>query len=214
MAARNGYSSENVHPPRRQRLRISRGGFAAILCLLIPPIGILLLWRMGMFKIRGRVLITALSTLLMSGVILLLLPGSTLQTESPLPGVPSRATPAPEGEVKTALSNIEELLYQKQLEEVIDSGGSEADLLSDQEALAREKAEQEAILNTIVYAYNGSGARYYHANVVCGNQSNGRKLTVAQAMEEHLGPCPDCNPPVYGLASSTNTSEDSDSSGN
>ena len=214
MAARNGYSSENVRPPQKRRLRLSRGGFAAILCFLMPPLGILFLWRMGVFKIRGRVLVTALSTFLMCGIILLILPGSALQTESPLPGVPSRVTPAPEGEVKTALSNIEELLYQKELEDVIESGGSETDLLSDQEALELEKAEQEAILNTIVYCYNGSGARYYHTSAVCGNQSNGRKLTVAEAMEEHLGACPDCDPPVYGLAGANNTSGDAESDDN
>ncbi len=210
MSSRNGYSAEHVKPPRKQGFRLSRGGFGAILCVLFPPLGILFLWRMGVFKIRGRVLMTALSTCLMAGVILLALPTSALQTESPLPNVPARVTPAPEGEVKTALSNIDQLLYQRQLEDVIQQGGTERDLLSDEEQLKRETEEQEAILNTIVYAYNGSGARYYHAGPVCGNQSNGRKLTVAEAMEEHLGACSICNPPVYGLAGAANTSGDAE----
>ena len=81
-------------------------------------------------------------------------------------------------------------------------------VLTDAEQLELERQEQEAILNTIVYAYNGSGARYYHAAPVCGNQSNGRKLTVGEAMQEHLGACDVCNPPVYGLGSSTFVSGD------
>ncbi len=210
----NGYSSEQVRAPHKQGLRLSRGGFGVILSILLPPLGILFLWRQGVFKIRGRVLVTAMSIAVMSAVIYLTLPGSALQTETPLPSTPSRVTAAPSDEVKTALSNIEELLYQQQLEQVIEQGGTERDLLSDAEQLEQEKQEQEAILNTEVYAYNGSGAKYYHSSPVCGNQSNGRKLTVAQAMEERLGACPDCDPPVYGLAGANNTSGDAEASGN
>lgn len=209
MANRNGYTSPNVAPPfRKKPVRLTRGSFGIVLCILIPPLGILYLWRLGVFKVRGRVLITSLSTALMALVISLMLPVRGIQTETPLPSTPARATPAPEGEVKTALSNIDQLLYQKQLEDVIAQGGSERDLLTDAEQLELERQEQEAILNTIVYAYNGSGARYYHAAPVCGNQSNGRKLTVGEAMQEHLGACDVCNPPVYGLGSSTFVSGD------
>lgn len=209
MANRNGYTSPSVVPPSRKKpVRLTRGGFGIVLSILIPPLGILYLWRLGVFKVRGRVLITTISTALMALVISLILPLRTIQTESPLPSTPARATPAPEGEVKTALSNIDQLLYQRQLDEVIAQGGSERDLLTDAEQLELERQEQEAILNTIVYAYNGSGARYYHAAPVCGNQSNGRKLTVAEAMQEHLGACDICNPPVYGLGSSTLVSGD------
>ena len=204
MANRNGYTAPNVAPPSRKKpVRLTRGSFGIVLCILIPPLGILYLWRLGVFKVRGRVLITSLSTALMALVISLMLPVRGIQTETPLPSTPARATPAPEGEVKTALSNIDQLLYQKQLEDVIAQGGSERDLLTDAEQLELERQEQEAILNTIVYAYNGSGARYYHAAPVCGNQSNGRKLTVGEAMQEHLGAGDVCNPPVYGLGSST-----------
>ena len=209
MANRNGYTSPNVAPPSRKKpVRLTRGSFGIVLCILIPPLGILYLWRLGVFKVRGRVLITSLSTALMALVISLMLPVRGIQTETPLPSTPARATPAPEGEVKTALSNIDQLLYQKQLEDVIAQGGSERDLLTDAEQLELERQEQEAILNTIVYAYNGSGARYYHAAPVCGNQSNGRKLTVGEAMQEHLGACDVCNPTVYGLGSSTFVSGD------
>ena len=45
----------------------------------------------------------------------------------------------------------------------------------------------------IVY---GSEAVYYHATKVCRTQTNGRELTVRDALREGLEPCPNCNPPT------------------
>ena len=64
-------------------------------------------------------------------------------------------------------------------------------------AEAYDQAKLQEILNTIVYTYNGSGARYYHSVTVCGNQSNLLSLTVEEALAERLSPCPDCDPPIY-----------------
>ena len=64
------------------------------------------------------------------------------------------------------------------------------------EAQEKLRQEQEAILNTTVYAvYNN--AKMYHAREVCGTQSNRRQLTVQEALLEGLGACPNCNPPVF-----------------
>ena len=38
-----------------------RGIVALILILLLPPIGLIYLWRLGVFQTRGRVLLTALA---------------------------------------------------------------------------------------------------------------------------------------------------------
>jgi len=106
-------------------------------------------------------------------------------------------TQAPaESETLSALYNIEELLYQQQLAQVIAEGGDETDIMTDEQLEQRKAQEKEEILNTIVYAVF-SHAQRYHAQRVCGNQSNGRELTVQQAMLEALSPCPDCNPPVW-----------------
>ena len=64
-------------------------------------------------------------------------------------------------------------------------------------------------MNTIVYSVY-SGAVYYHATTVCGNQSNRRELTVAEAMSEGLGACPNCNPPVYGFITATEAPDNTD----
>ena len=72
--------------------------------------------------------------------------------------------------------------------------------------------KQEEINNTIVYAVN-SGAKYYHAVQVCGNQSNRRSLTVREAILEGLGACSDCNPPSPSDAEALIDAEDAAASG-
>jgi hypothetical protein len=115
----------------------------------------------------------------------------------PLPVPPAPVTQAPnDTETLSALYNIEELLYQQQLERVIAEGGDEKDIMSDEQLDELKAQEREQVLNTIVYCVF-SHAQRYHAQRVCGNQTNGRELTVQQAMLEALSPCPDCNPPVW-----------------
>ena len=109
---------------------------------------------------------------------------------------PVAVTHAPEEENLSALYNIEELIYQQQLEQVKAQGGDERDLMTEEQKLQSQEIEREEILNTTVYAVF-SHAQRYHAERVCGTQSNNRELTVRQAMLEALSPCPDCNPPVW-----------------
>ena len=45
------------------RKRGNRGLLALILTLLLPPAGLAFLWRRGVVRTRGRVLLTALATL-------------------------------------------------------------------------------------------------------------------------------------------------------
>ena len=69
------------------------------------------------------------------------------------------------------------------------------DKVREEEKLNVADAQREQTLNTIVYSVF-SGAKRYHAGRVCGTQTNGRELTVREAMSEALIPCPDCSPPV------------------
>lgn len=197
---RRGRSTPNLRMPGSSR-RPNRGIFALLMCVLCPPLGLLLMWRMGIFRTRGRMLLTALATVEMGFIAVLMMPRATLDTAPVIPGASVRVTPAPVNDVRTALSNMDELLYQQQLEQVIAQGGTEDDLMSDAERKAQQAAEQEAILNTIVYSVN-SGAKRYHSAPMCGNQSNRRELTVREAKLEGLGPCPDCNPPTVDAVTS------------
>lgn len=191
-----GYS--RVRMPNADRPPIGRAVFTLILSLLLPPLGLMFMWRMAVFQQRGRILISVLSTVEMMLFIFLMLPGVVLETAMPIPSTPQAVSFAPESNVRSALSNMDEILYQKELDEMLAQGGDANALLPDEEQLQLAAAEQEAILGTTVYSVY-SGARFYHSSQVCGNQSNRRALTVREAMAEGLGACPDCNPPVYGF---------------
>ena len=177
---------------RTRRSNRALGGL--LLTLLLPPIGIAYLWRRGVFRTRGRVLLSCVATIEMAVLLALLLPTAELPQEAPMAHLPVAVTIAPDDGIVTALSNIDQLLAQQQ---AADAAAAATEVpLTDEEAAAQHAAEQEAILNTIVYSVY-SNAKYYHASEICGTQSNRRALTVREAMNEGMGACKNCNPPVY-----------------
>ena len=196
---RNLGRSTVVRPPSSGKKTSSRALFAVLLTVLLPPVGIVYLWRQGVFRTNGRALLTGLATVEMLVLFLWMMPGDTVSTATPLPVNTQRTTPAPESDALTALSNIDELLRARQIED----GTYATQAPSAVELLQQAESERDAVLNTVVYAVYGAGARYYHVGRVCGNQSNNRELTVREAMSEGLGACPDCNPPIYGFVAST-----------
>ncbi len=197
MPNHSGPTTQTLRRPSRQGPVSLRGVGAFLLTLIMPPLGILLMWSMGIFRTRGRMLMTTLGTLEMMFAMVLLTPRAEIAEQLPLPVAPAAVTVAPATDEKlSALYNIEELLYEQQLAQVIAEGGDETDIMSD-EQLEQKRAEERAeILSTTVYAVFNNAQRY-HAQRVCGNQTNGRELTVEEAMREALSPCPDCNPPVW-----------------
>ena len=183
----------NMDTPERTR-RSNRALGSLLLTLLLPPVGLAFLWRRGVFRTRGRVLLSCVATMEMAVLLALLLPTAELPQEAPMAHLPVAVTIAPDDGIVTALSNIDQLLAQQQAAEAAASA-TEAPL-TDEEAAAQHAAEQEAILNTIVYSVY-SNAKYYHAAEICGTQSNRRALTIREAMNEGMGACKNCNPPVY-----------------
>lgn len=188
--------SPNVQKPESKPTVSLRGVFGLILAILIPPLGLMFLWRKGVFRTRGRVFVTAIATVEMMVICILIMPKDVPQTHLPAPQPPIAVTKAPETDTLTALSNIEQLLYEKQLAEVIAHGGNEQDLMTDEQLEQIRREEERALLDTIVYSvYNG--AIKYHKSKICGTQTNGRALTVEQAMAEGLAVCSNCKPPVW-----------------
>ena len=194
----SGYTAK-VERPSKERAISSRGVAGLVLTLLLPPVGLYFLWRQGVFRTRGRMLLTALATLEMTALFVWLTPHQELLPRTPVPVAPPQVTAAPADETKNALSNIEQLLYEQQLAKVQEAGGTARDLMTEEEKLEQANTETEAIYNTVVYSVYGSGAVYYHATKVCRTQTNGRELTVRDALREGLQPCPNCNPPVVDM---------------
>lgn len=185
----------HVERPTPQRTISGRGVTGLLLTLLLPPVGLLYLWRLGVFRNRGRMLLTGLAAVEMALLVVWLTPRQELKTTLPVPAAPPMVTPAPEGETLNALYNIEQLLYEQQLAKVLDAGGSARDLLTEEEKLDAVNAQNQEAYESIVYSVY-SNAVYYHASKVCRTQTNGRELTVRDALREGMQPCPYCDPPT------------------
>lgn len=182
----------NMDMPSRKKGNRALG--ALLLTLILPPIGLIYLWREGIFRTRGRMVLTAVATIEMAVFFALVMPADDLLMEAPMPVAPVAATIAPDDGIVTALSNIDQLLAQQQAERDAAAGVVTPEPTQDNAAYM---AEQQAILDMTVYSVYGEGARYYHKDSVCGTQSNRRSLTVREAMGEGMGACAQCNPPVY-----------------
>ena len=190
-----GYTA-GVERPSRDRAMSGRGLLGLVLTLLLPPVGLFYLWSAGVFRSRGRLVLTGLAAVEMTALVVLLTPHQELTSRLPVPAAPPQVTAAPEGETLNALYNIEQLLYEQQLAQVLEAGGTERDLLTEEQKLEVVNQPNEEVYNTIVYSVYGSEAVYYHATKVCKTQTNGRELTVRDALREGLQPCPNCNPPT------------------
>ena len=187
----SAYTPNMGMPSRKKGSRALTG---LLLTLILPPVGLIYLWREGVFRTRGRMVLTAIATIEMAIFFALVMPADDLHMEAPMPVAPVAATIAPDDGVVTALSNIDQLLAQQQAERDKAAGVVTPEPTQDNAAYM---AEQQAILDMTVYSVYGSGARYYHKDSVCGTQSNRRPLTVREAMGEGMGACAQCNPPVY-----------------
>ena len=190
--SRSSYTP-NMDTPTAKK-KSSRGTFALVLSFVLPPAGIAFLWRRGVFRTRGRLLVTGLSTIWMAVLLAFVLPTSDIVTVAPVPAAPLAATVAPNDGVVTALSNMDQLLAEKQAAEAALNGTPEP--TDNSAAIAQHNAQQQAILHTTVYSVF-SNAKLYHSREVCGTQSNRRALTVQEAMNEGMGVCPNCDPPVF-----------------
>ncbi len=188
---------------KKKKKKLSRGAVAFILCILVPPVGLVYMWRNEIFLTRGRVLVTVLSTIVMVFMFTAILPRNEVSTVTPIAGSAVQITAAPDSEVVNALSNLEQIL-SGEADTADDAESTEDTQTSDttdesSDAVSQEESieEQADVLETIVYCYAGNGTRYYHVSSECDGQTNARSLTIREALAEGLGACPVCNPPTY-----------------
>lgn len=186
----------SVEKPSKQYKVSPRAVFGLVLTLLLPPLGLLFLWHQGVFRTRGRLLLTTLAAVEMTLLVVWLTPHAELTPRAPVPGTPPQVTAAPESDTLNALYNIEQLLYEQQLAEVEAKGGTASDLLTEEQKLELANQQDEATYDITVYSVFGDNAIYYHASKVCRNQTNGQEMTVRDALRKGLQPCPYCNPPT------------------
>lgn len=185
------------NPYRQQSGSMSgRATRTLILCLLVTPVGLLYMWRNGVFRLKGRVVISVLCCLEMMlilswGFFGLIDWHDMPSTVEPVPGMAAMATAQPDDETINALSNIDDVI-------AMDMGNEDAEVSPDATPMLTQEEEmalQQEVMNTTVYSVF-RGAKYYHVSTVCGNQSNGRELTVQEAIMEGMAACPNCDPPI------------------
>ncbi len=191
MAGREtGTFSTFVSRPTEKKGLSARAAGGLLLTLICPPLGLIYLWRNGVFRARGRVLVTALAAVEMALLFSLIMPKAQTTLVLPPAMIPSSVTSAPVNDVANALSNLEALLSDNY------ATPSPQQLTAEERAAqeAQEKAELDYLLdNTIVYSvYNG--ARFYHSVRNCG-QVNNKEMTLREALAAKLGACNVCNPP-------------------
>ena len=98
-----------------QRSLSPRGALTLALVAALPPLGLIVMWYKGVFRLRGRVWLTALCAIAMAAALVRLTPESNngaLAAPMPVPAPPVSVTAPPETECVNALSNIDALICQ------------------------------------------------------------------------------------------------------
>lgn len=180
--------------PQKKPGLTRRAIVALVLLVLLPPAGIAYMWYKGIFQLRGRVLLTVLSTLLMMGMLVFLMPETEVLPTEPVPVKASLRSPLPTDASLNALSNMEELLAGVETQRVVNTDLNEVTGLTSAESEEILSATTDP-LQEVVYCVTVD-AKYYHKESECRGQANKRMLTVAQAISEGLSPCKRCEPPT------------------
>ena len=151
----------------------------AALCLLLPPVGVMLVWRARRMAMPLRIGLSAagfLSTTLI--FFLLMRPSDAVSNILPTPVIPSQdgygTITANQSAVEPEISNVPaqpDAFAPQPTEEPRDPGS-----LTD---------------DSTVYAVTNN-ASSYHLNPICDLQENHRSLTLREALNEGLAPCEKC----------------------
>lgn len=208
-----GDRQSHVKMPRMSGGR-RREGWLLPLCLLLPPIGVAYMWAMQRFSKRSRVVISAISGLILFAECYFMFAGSAGMPDPTTftPGAGSVYAPTSVTAEPTEIPAPTELPYdivQAQPSAYVGEDG--VAVTADPNAFipnpdpivtappaidggeAAQPVSDVASADTIVFT--SSGALFYHANPSCGGKDYSEQTTLAQAIERGLAPCNNCNPP-------------------
>lgn len=190
--SRSGGGSGRYTPEPKKGMT-QRALLALVLTVLLPPVGIALMWGKGIFALRGRILITVVGVIMLTVMFTLMMPGSQVMQVQPTAVKSALRTPLPTDAALNALSNMDELLAGIENKPVINTDLNDVTGQTAAETAAEVTPEPEDPMQTVVYSVS-SGAKYYHKASDCKGQVNRRTLTAAQALSEGLKPCSRCKP--------------------
>lgn len=159
---------------RRQKEAYRRLITLGILCLLVPPLGLLFLWRSRYISGALKSAYSLVTLLVMTLVLTLLRSGGESSGISPTPVVPTLVGyHAVTGTTTVSLPQVS------------------------RQTITYEQPGEEGVVVTplAAYVYAADGIdRFYHASANSHDRENGRALTLAEAQAEGLAPCPVCYP--------------------
>lgn len=183
-------SSRRTQPPQAPRVPVGHQRYAydmndrrtlivlAVLCALVPPVGIIMLWRAERITLPVRGGLTLLALAAMTLIFFFILRPDSSETDiTPMPAAPQYAgygyiasdTPVPtQAPVPPA---VVPMVPSGNVSATAEPGG-----LTDE---------------SIVYAVTNN-ASSYHLSQICGFQENNRALTLLEALNEGLQPCENC----------------------
>lgn len=177
--------SPNIKKPypvgryRRENNTLKLIGLGA-LCLLLPPLGVLLTWRAQKVELNLRGIFTAAALVSCTFIFFLLMrPGTAATDIRPTPALPqtigySAAPTAPAVQAPAPPPAAPAVPAAP--------GPTDAPVLLESDELTDD---------TIVYAVTNN-ASSYHLSEICGQQENRRALTLREALNEGLAPCENC----------------------
>ena len=157
------------------------------MCLLLPPVGLVILWRSRRMTFHLRMALSAVAFISMTLIFFLLMrPAEIPSTIRPMPSTP---TIAGYGSVSQNTVNV-----------VIPSGTSNNVPAQPGAAPAPVVGSVSEPVNQTVGVLSGdsivfavtNNASSYHLYEICDFQENRRALTLAQALAEGLTPCTKC----------------------
>lgn len=162
---------KGVRAPRRARRPLDRDTVKTALWLLVPPVGLTMMWRPGC---RWPIAVKAGISALMAAILV-----AVLVIPSPAPAA---------GGVEFVASRPEVEVYGPNLPNFIVPGYT-----NDQ----TDSIIVPAVENDVHYVYAADGAKCYHEYKCKFAFASSQRLTVFEAYYLGFQPCNRCKPPIY-----------------
>ncbi len=153
-----------------------------ILCVLLPPLGILCAWRSRRMTFPLRLILSGAGFISMTLIFFLLMrPAEEVSTIRPTPALPQTAGYGTAQTDNTSVTQTDEAI-PAQPDAVTPSNSYSEPLIQNSGELTED---------SIVFAVTNN-ASSYHLYEICDLQQNNRALTLRDALNEGLQPCAKC----------------------
>ncbi len=161
------------------------------LCVLLPPVGVALLWHAKKITLPIRAGLSGAGFLSMLLIFFLIMrPGSQTQEILPSASIPQYVG---YGQVAAVQEPVAPVQPVQPIQSEVPAMPDAAPAIPQETAPAATGTPGGLTENTVVFAVTNNASNY-HLNQICDTQTNNRALTVSEALNEGLTPCEKCIP--------------------